>query len=135
MYRKILVALENSTADEALLPHVAEMARLIGAELFLVHVADGWVARNFETLKLVESEEMKRDRAYLEDTAGRLRGQGFAPGDAPEGEPLEERAPHRATSRLFFSVNGSSNRPRRGELRTRRRYSPASATHAFFSGS
>ncbi len=65
MYRKILVALENSNADENLIPHVAELAKRLGSELLLVHVADGWAARNFEKLKLAESEEMKADRAYL----------------------------------------------------------------------
>lgn len=64
MYRKILVALENSRADESLLPHVAELAARMGSELLLVHVADGWVARNFTHLKLAESDEMKADRAY-----------------------------------------------------------------------
>lgn len=65
MYKKILVALENSRSDESLIPHVAELARRLGSELLLIHVADGWVARNFEQLKLSESEEMKTDRAYL----------------------------------------------------------------------
>ena len=39
---------------------------MTGASLLLVHVADGWAARNFEQLGLRESEEMKADRAYLE---------------------------------------------------------------------
>ena len=39
---------------------------MAGAKLLLVHVADGWVARNFDQLKLAESEEMKQDRLYLE---------------------------------------------------------------------
>jgi nucleotide-binding universal stress UspA family protein len=68
MYQKILVALENSAADESLLPHVAELARRFGSQLLLVHVADGWVARNFDKLQLAESEEMKADRAYLAQT-------------------------------------------------------------------
>ncbi len=74
MYRKILVALENSRADQSLLPHVAELARFCGAQLLLLHVADGWVARHFDNLKLAESEEMKSDRKYLAATAERLRG-------------------------------------------------------------
>jgi manganese transport protein len=45
--------------------------------LLLVHVADGWVARNFEQLKLAESEEMKKDSRYLEETAAKLRSQGL----------------------------------------------------------
>jgi nucleotide-binding universal stress UspA family protein len=77
VYRKILVALENSRADEALLPHVAELAQRLGSQLLLVHVADGWVARNYERLKLAESQEMKDDRGYLESTAEKLRGEGL----------------------------------------------------------
>jgi nucleotide-binding universal stress UspA family protein len=77
MYRKILIALENSRADASLLPHITELAKLLGSELLLVHVADGWVARNFDQLKLAESEEMKEDRAYLEDTASQLQAQGL----------------------------------------------------------
>ena len=77
MYRKILVALENSRADQSLLPHVTELAKRLNSELLLVHVADGWVARNFEKLKLAESQEMKEDRSYLESTAERLRAAGL----------------------------------------------------------
>jgi nucleotide-binding universal stress UspA family protein len=77
MYKKILVALENSSADKSLLPHVTELARQFHAELLLVHVADGWVARNFEALKLAESDEMKHDRVYLEKTASELRAAGL----------------------------------------------------------
>jgi nucleotide-binding universal stress UspA family protein len=43
----------------------------------LVHVADGWAARNFDQLNLRESEEMKADRAYLDRLQGELRSQGF----------------------------------------------------------
>ena len=43
-----------------------ELARLTSAEILLVHVADGWAARNFDQLNLRESEEMREDRAYLE---------------------------------------------------------------------
>jgi manganese transport protein len=77
MYRKILVALENSDADQSLLPHVTVLAKRLNSELLLVHVADGWVARNFEKLKLAESQEMKEDRSYLESTAERLRAAGL----------------------------------------------------------
>ena len=69
MYKRILVAIENSAADRTILTHVTELARLTGAELLLVHVADGWAARNFDQLKLRESEEMKSDRAYLDACA------------------------------------------------------------------
>jgi len=78
MYRKILVALENSRADATLLPHVKQLAQRLGSELLLMHVADGWVARHFDRLKLAESDEMKADRAYLEQTAARLRAEGLS---------------------------------------------------------
>lgn len=78
MYQKILVALENSRADQSLLPHVKQLAQCLGSHLLLVHVADGWVARNFDRLKLAESDEMKADRAYLEQTAAQLRADGLS---------------------------------------------------------
>ena len=78
MYRKILVALENTHADQSLLPHVTALAKRLESHLLLVHVADGWVARNFEKLKLAESDEMKADKEYLERTAARLRAEGLS---------------------------------------------------------
>ena len=77
MYKKILVALENSAADRSLLPHVTELAQRMHSHLLLVHVADGWVARNFNTLKLAESEEMKADRAYLDQIQSELTARGL----------------------------------------------------------
>jgi nucleotide-binding universal stress UspA family protein len=77
MYKKILITLENGPADETILLHVTELARRFNASLLLLHVADGWAARNFNTLKLAESEEMKDDRAYLEKVAAQLRAQSF----------------------------------------------------------
>jgi nucleotide-binding universal stress UspA family protein len=78
MYSRILVAVENSPADQTILSHVTELAKLTGARLLLVHVADGWAARNFDQLKLRESEEMKSDRAYLERLKDDLIARGFA---------------------------------------------------------
>jgi nucleotide-binding universal stress UspA family protein len=77
MYKHILIPLENSATDEAILDHVKPLVKLTGAKLLLLHVADGWVARNFNTLKLAESEEMKTDRAYLEKVADQLRSEEF----------------------------------------------------------
>ena len=77
MYNKILVAIENSTADHAVLEHVERLAGLTGAELLLVHVADGWAARNFDQLNLRESEEMRSDRAYLDGLRETLAARGF----------------------------------------------------------
>jgi nucleotide-binding universal stress UspA family protein len=77
MYQRILVAVENSDADRTILAHVARLAKLTGAALLLVHVADGFAARHFDDLKLRESEEMKSDREYLESLQRDLANQGF----------------------------------------------------------
>ena len=52
---------------------MSALALLLKAELLLIHVADGWVARNYDQLNLVESEEMKEDWRYLEEQAAALR--------------------------------------------------------------
>lgn len=91
MYRKILVALENSPADAAVIPHVAEMARRLGSEVLLLHVADGWVARNFNQFQLAESEEIKADRTYLEIVAEKFQQQGLVVStQLAMGEPPKE---------------------------------------------
>jgi len=78
MYKKILIPLENSVTDRAILDHIRSLTKITGAKLLLLHVADGWAARNFNQLKLAESEEMKTDREYLDNVAGQLRGDGFS---------------------------------------------------------
>lgn len=91
MYRKILVALDHTQADESLLPHISGLARLTGAELVLVHVATGWVAQWGRQLNLAESEEMREDLVYLETIAERLRADGFAVRPVPShGDPPRE---------------------------------------------
>ena len=91
MYKHILIPLENSSADETILTHIKPLARMTGAKLLLVHVADGWVARNFNQLQLAESEEMKQDRAYLEGRRAELAAKGFTCAAVLAlGEPSEE---------------------------------------------
>jgi nucleotide-binding universal stress UspA family protein len=91
MYKRILVAIENSEADKTILAHVRDLARLTGAELLLVHVADGWAARNFDQLQLRESEEMKGDRDYLASLERDLAAQGFAVAtELAKGDPTTE---------------------------------------------
>ena len=77
MYRTILVPLENSPVDVTILAHIQELARLTGGRLILVHVADGHGARNQEQLDLEDSEEMRADRAYLEQRRQELAQAGF----------------------------------------------------------
>ena len=77
MYRRILVAVENSPADQAILTHIVPLATMTGAELLLVHVADGFAARHFRDLDLRESEEIREDRVYLDTVAQRLAAQSL----------------------------------------------------------
>jgi nucleotide-binding universal stress UspA family protein len=91
MYKRILVAVEHSSADKTILTHVSELARLTGAELLLVHVADGWAARNFDRFNLRESEEMKDDRAYLDSLRAELAAQGLTvKTELAKGDPSDE---------------------------------------------
>jgi nucleotide-binding universal stress UspA family protein len=110
MYQKILVALENSRADEALLPHIVELAKLHDSELVLVHVADGFVARNYDQLKLAESQEMKDDRAYLESSAQKLRSQGLKVSTLLElgdpGEGILKAAQDRQCDLIAMTAHG-----------------------------
>jgi nucleotide-binding universal stress UspA family protein len=78
VYTRILVPLENSKTDEVIVAYVCALAKSCGASLVLIHVADGFAARNIDSLKLRESEEMKRDRDYLDMLSARLAGNGFS---------------------------------------------------------
>ena len=71
----ILVPLEHSDADQTIVAYATNLARMTNARILLMHVADGWAARNYDQLALRESEEMKEDRAYLESMAGDVRSQ------------------------------------------------------------
>jgi len=77
MYKRILVPLEHSPYDAAIIDHVRELAKFSGASLVLIHVADGWAARNVKQLNLRESEEMRSDREYLETICASLEAAGL----------------------------------------------------------
>ena len=77
MYNRILVPLEHSDYDDAIIRHVRELALLCSASVVLIHVADGWAARNQMQLVLRESDEMKRDREYIEARAHELAVAGL----------------------------------------------------------
>ena len=78
MYQKILIPVENSAADITIIEHVRRLAKLTNAKLCLLHVADGWVARNYASFELRESDEMKQDRAYLQSLFNDLTADGFS---------------------------------------------------------
>jgi nucleotide-binding universal stress UspA family protein len=77
MYTRILVPVEHSDYDAAIVGHVRKLALHIGASVVLIHVADGYAARNAEGLALRESEEMRVDRVYLESLCADLTGNGI----------------------------------------------------------
>ena len=91
MYHRILVAVENSPADRTILTHVSALASLTGAELLLVHVADGFAARHFQNLNLRESEEIRTDREYLAGLAAELTAKSIvASAELAMGDPATE---------------------------------------------
>jgi nucleotide-binding universal stress UspA family protein len=91
MYKRILVPLENSTYDEAIVDHVRSLARENEASIVLIHVADGWAARNIGPLQLRESEEMHEDFAYIEKLSASLETEGFdAEAVLATGDPADE---------------------------------------------
>lgn len=65
MYRKILIPLEHSPTDQAILDHIRPLVRMTGAELILVHVADGFVSR------------FQDDQRYLDTRSEELAREGF----------------------------------------------------------
>ena len=77
MYSRILVTLDHSKSDAAILAHVRGLAKYCGASVVLIHVADGWAARNVNALSLRESEEIKSDREYIERCRTELEADGL----------------------------------------------------------
>jgi nucleotide-binding universal stress UspA family protein len=94
MYTRILVPLENSPSDHTILQYIRRLARACGKPtILLIHVADGWAARNMRELDLRESEEMRADRAYLEQRSAELRGEGYdVDAVLAAGDPADEIA-------------------------------------------
>ncbi|MFN2636767.1 MAG: universal stress protein [Gemmatimonadaceae bacterium] len=94
MYQRILVPVEHSSYDDVILDHIRRLARACaGASIVLIHVADGWAARNIRQLDLRESEEMKSDREYIEAVADSLETEGFSvEAILASGDPAKEIA-------------------------------------------
>lgn len=94
MYQRILVPVEHSAYDDVILAHVRKLAVTCNrASIVLIHVADGWAARNINQLDLRESEEMRSDREYIEAIADSLEREGFeAEAILAGGDPAREIA-------------------------------------------
>jgi nucleotide-binding universal stress UspA family protein len=110
MYKKILVPVENSLYDDAIIDHVAELARVCKSQVVLIHVADGWAARNIAQLNLRESEEIKKDREYIEKLADDLEKKGIeADALLASGDPATEiaqAAAHEGCDLIAMSTHG-----------------------------
>ena len=91
MYKRILVPLENTDTDSAIIEHVRHLAKEGRSSVVLMHVADGWAARNANQLSLRESEEMRVDREYLESISELLEKDGI-PSESllAGGDPAKE---------------------------------------------
>ena len=93
MYHRILVPVASSSYDERVLDHVRQLARFCGASIVLIHVADGWAARNVEHVDGRESDELRGDREYVERLAATLTAEGVsAEAVLTTGEPSAEIA-------------------------------------------
>ncbi|HEX3663512.1 MAG TPA: universal stress protein [Acidobacteriaceae bacterium] len=80
MYGTILVTLEGTPTDRAIIEHVKELARLAGSHVVLLHVADGWAARTYGSDAV--SPEIAEDTSYL----AKVRKEFEAGGIAAEAE-------------------------------------------------
>ncbi|MCE9589076.1 MAG: universal stress protein [Planctomycetes bacterium] len=110
MYKHILMPLDNSAADAAILAHIRRLARLTGAKLTLIHVADGFVARNQKSLNLGDSPEITDDRKYLEKCRRDLASDGFeVEAVLAMGDPTDkilEAAEERGCDLIAMSTHG-----------------------------
>ncbi len=65
MYQKILMTLDGTSSDRAIIEHVKQLAKHMRSNLILLHVADGWAARTFGPDAV--SPEIAEDTAYLKN--------------------------------------------------------------------
>jgi nucleotide-binding universal stress UspA family protein len=89
MYERILVTLDGTPTDRAIIEHVKQLAKLAHSRLVLLHVADGWAARTYGPDAV--SQEIVDDTAYLNGVRAEFQSEGI-PTDAElaYGEPAEQ---------------------------------------------
>ena len=89
MYDTILVTLDGTPTDRAIIEHVKQLAKLAHSRLVLLHVADGWAARTYG--RDAVSQEITDDTAYLEKIRSEFESAGIsAQAELAYGEPAEE---------------------------------------------
>ena len=89
MYDKILVTLDGTPTDRAIIEHVKQLAKLAHSRIVLVHVADGWAARTYGHDAV--SPEIAEDTAYLHKIQAEFQAENI-PTDAElaYGDPPDE---------------------------------------------
>jgi len=89
MYKTILVTLDGTPTDRAIIDHVKRLAKLAGGRVILLHVADGWAARTYGPDAV--SREISEDREYLERVRGEFEALGIgAHAELAYGDPPKE---------------------------------------------
>jgi nucleotide-binding universal stress UspA family protein len=89
MYKTILVTLDGTPTDKAIVSHVQQLAKLMKARVVLLHVADGWAARTYGADAV--SPEITQDTAYLKKVRAEFQSQGIATdAELAYGDPVTE---------------------------------------------
>lgn len=89
MYDTILVTLDGTPTDRAIIEHVKQLAKLAQSHLVLLHVADGWAARTYGPDAV--SPEIAEDIAYLEKVRAEFQSMGIpTEAELAYGEPDKE---------------------------------------------
>jgi len=89
MYDTILVTLDGTPTDRAIIEHIKQLAKLAGSRLVLLHVADGWAARTYG--RDAVSPEISEDTAYLERVRIEFQSEGIpAQAELAYGDPVSE---------------------------------------------
>ena len=77
MYKTILVTLDGTSTDRAIIEHVKQLAKLAQSRVVLLHVADGWAARTYGSDAV--SREITEDTDYLEKVRAEFEASGSPP--------------------------------------------------------
>lgn len=89
MYNKILVTLDTTPTDRAIIEHIKALAKIMHSQIVLLHVADGWAARMYGPDAV--SPEVAEDRAYLEKVQAEFQSEGLPAESALAfGDPASE---------------------------------------------
>jgi nucleotide-binding universal stress UspA family protein len=89
MYKTILMTLDGTATDRAIIEHIKKLAKVMGSRIVLLHVADGWAARTYGADAV--SPEITEDNAYLKKVQGEFRSDGItAEIELAYGEPADE---------------------------------------------